>query len=117
MSLSLDALELSQTELLDALADARRRFILQYLQDHASLTLADLADELATREQEAPLPAISPDTVMQGYLSLYHIHVPKLAAIGLVTYDQDQDRVALTDIGRRLDVDGRLPSPRRANLY
>lgn len=89
--------------LLDLLADARRREALTTLSAHEDLSLPDLADEVAVAEEDEPLTRIDPDDVLQIYLSLYHTHVPKLARVGLVAYDQDDDYVALTDTGRDLE--------------
>lgn len=80
------------------LSHHRRRVCLQCLQAHGDgLPLADLADEVAAREHEAPLNEISAETVKQVYMSLYHAHIPKLASQEVVSYDQETDMVALTD--------------------
>lgn len=85
------------------LASFRRRTAYRTLLSHGDLSLPDLADEVAVVERDQPLPEIDPDAVLKVYLSLYHTHVPKLAAAGLVEYDQDGDFVALTDDGRALE--------------
>lgn len=92
MSLSLDAL-------LRALADERRRRILSILRTHRSVTLADLADDLAATERGEPLPDVPAEEVEQLYAELYHQHVPTLEAADLVRYDQERDLVAVTDLG------------------
>lgn len=81
----------------DLLATERRRHALRCLTDHGSLALPDLADEVARREHDAPLPEIPEDAVLRIYLSLYHTHVPKLAEAGVVRYSQDRDVVALAE--------------------
>lgn len=82
---------------LRALAARRRRVALSLLRDLGTLTLADLADELAEREHGTTIDRIPPEKVKTTYMSLYHRHVPKLEAAGLVEYDQERDMVAPTD--------------------
>lgn len=80
----------------ELLAHRRRRTALRCLSDHApSISLADLAEQVAVRETGRPLPDIDPDEVLQVYLSLYHVHVPKLADAAVVEYVQDRDLVTL----------------------
>jgi DNA-binding transcriptional ArsR family regulator len=93
----------STDRLFELLADFRRRQALRTLVRHDDLSLPDLADEVAVAEYDQSLPNIDPDDVLKVYLSLYHTHVPKLAAADLVAYDQDGDHVALTEAGRRLE--------------
>ncbi|WP_158056732.1 DUF7344 domain-containing protein [Halorussus halophilus] len=83
------------SELLDALADRRRRRVLRLVSDHQTpLALSDLADEVAAAEHDCLFTDISEHTVKRTYTSLYHSHVPKLAVVGLLEYDQDVDAVA-----------------------
>lgn len=85
------------------LADFRRRTAYRTLLSHDELSLPDLADEVVVLEREEPLSRIDADDVLQVYLSLYHGHIPKLDSAGLVTYDQSDDYVTLTEIGRSLE--------------
>lgn len=89
--------------LFDLLADFRRRTAYRTLCSHGELSLPDLADEVAVAERGDALPEIAPDDVLKVYLSLYHTHVPKLADVGLVAYDQNSDYVTLTETGRALE--------------
>ncbi|NHN59429.1 MULTISPECIES: hypothetical protein [Halorussus] len=93
------ASDVSIDALCELFADYRRRTAYLTLVSHDDLSLPDLADEVAVAERERPLTEIDPDDVLEIYLSLYHTHVPKLAAAGLVDYDQEADYVALTDDG------------------
>ncbi|MFC6864462.1 hypothetical protein ACFQGE_13470 [Halomicroarcula sp. GCM10025817] len=86
-----------------ALADERRRRTLSLLADHTELTLPDLADEVAEREHRTTLADIPPEEVCQLYLELYHRHVPQLESADLVTYSQEQDRVAVTELGQTVE--------------
>lgn len=85
-------------DVLDLLGAERRREVLRILSNRElSLTLADLADEVAVREHRTPIDEISAEDVKRIYLALYHTHVPKLAAGGVVDYDQEQDMVSPTE--------------------
>ena len=83
----------------DVLSERRRRHVLRCLQEYdESMTLADVADEVAVRELGKRITDISAETVMEIYLSLYHSHVPKLTAAGLVEYDQERDLVTTRNL-------------------
>ncbi|WP_254862069.1 DUF7344 domain-containing protein [Halovivax gelatinilyticus] len=96
----LDALpdDCPPTALDDALAllsNHRRRRTLMTVLDHGEpLTLPDVADEVAIDEHDRPLTEISPETVTNVYISIYHDHLPRLVDAGLVTYDQERDLVS-----------------------
>lgn len=97
--------------LLGVLSNSRRRFVVACLEEHATpMALADLADELATREHDAPLDRVPEDDVVAIYMSLYHVHVPKLSDAGLVEYSQERDAVALAEDGDEISAFASLPS-------
>ena len=94
---------LSQDVLFDVLSHTHRRALLECLDDHGvSLALADVAEEVALLNSGRSIQEISPDDIKRIYMSLYHSHVPKLAAEGFVEYDQGRDIVNLTDRGAQL---------------
>lgn len=86
---------LPRSDVYELLANERRRYVLSVLREHGPVPLPDLADEVANREHDAPLPQVPEDAVLRVYLSLWHVHVPKLADADVVTYDQETDTVAL----------------------
>ncbi len=87
--------DLSADAVFDLLSSRRRRYLLESLAEHGySLTLADLADEVSSRECAAHIAEIPEEDVLEIYLSLYHQHVPKLAEANVVAYDQNHDLVA-----------------------
>ena len=99
---TLDALTLDV--LFDMLADQRRRVVLYCLCKYQTpMALADLADEVATREQEMPIPDIPAEEVKQVYLSLYHSHIPKLVETNVVEYTQERDLVALAENSEQVE--------------
>ena len=86
------------------LAHHRRRYVLRELRQHADpMSLADVADEVAVRENETPITDIPADEVKRVYMSLYHTHIPKLEAADLVRYDQERDTVLLSEQAEEVD--------------
>lgn len=82
----------------DLLADQRRRYTLACLEDHSrTIALADLAEEVAVRENEEPIAEIPKEEIMTIRTSLYHNHVPRLADAGVVEYDSDCDSVRMSE--------------------
>lgn len=85
--------------LLAALSHDWRRYALYCLHRHSTVTLPDLADEVAVWDADRPIGEIPAEEVKDVYMSLYHSHVPKLEEADLVTYDQEGDLVSITDRG------------------
>lgn len=84
-------------EVFEVLSEERRREALRViLEQETSVTLADLADEVAVRENQAPLSEISAEEIKGIYLDLYHTHVPKLSETGAITYHPNGDTVSPT---------------------
>lgn len=81
------------------LSKRRRRWILACLDRHRSMTLADLAEEIAVRERDLTIDEIPPEAVKEIYMELYHRHVPPLDDADLVRYAQERDTVAISDRG------------------
>lgn len=83
----------------ELLTDRRRREALRCLYARPNpVPLPDLADRLTRREYDDPVEDRL-DERLHIYMSLYHDHVPVLAAAGLVTYSQATDAVELTGLG------------------
>lgn len=80
----------------DALAHARRRFAIDILSDAtAPMALADLAAEIAARESGGTGAHLEQQKRVQT--DLYHCHVPKLEAAGLVEFDRERRTVRLVE--------------------
>ncbi|MFC6837747.1 DUF7344 domain-containing protein [Halomarina ordinaria] len=77
-------------------ATSTRYVVMALLREHQVVSLADLADEVATRRHDRPLADLSPTTVLEVYDELYEEHVPALERVGSVSYDQERDLVALS---------------------
>jgi DNA-binding transcriptional ArsR family regulator len=77
-----------------ALATERRRSVVRCLDEHGSpLTLDVLADVLAAAERSATAVGADPAVADDIYTTLYHVHVPKLVAAGIVEYDRQGDTI------------------------
>lgn len=78
-----------------------RRVVVDCLCEHGgTLTLADLADEVACRRREETIEDVGAAEVKQTYMALYHTHLPKLIDYDVVEYDQERDLVAPTEGAR-----------------
>lgn len=86
---------ISVDEIYELFTHQRRREVLSCLNKYGSLSLADLAEKVARREQDASLKEISEKDVVRVHMSLWHAHIPKLSEADIVDYDQDADIVRL----------------------
>lgn len=104
--------EFSQEIVLRLLSHVYRRTLLECLDHHGvSLTLADAAEEVAQECNGESVPDIPEEEIKRIYMSLYHSHIPQLTEENAVTYDQDQDLIALTEQGKQLvAIQNRLTS-------
>lgn len=72
------------------LASPRRRVILKVLAEQSStLTLEELATAVATREKGS----VDEEVVETVAVSLHHAHLPKMARVGVLTYDPDTHHI------------------------
>lgn len=100
----------------DALVHPRRRYLCYALLTDAAETLPDLATQVAAWEHDIPEPDVTDEQHERAYVSLYHAHVPKLVANGVVEFDEERETVtpgqnagrvlrALESVGASLDDD------------
>lgn len=87
------------------LSNRRRRLVLDQLQTHETMTLRDLAEQLAVADQGASIEALCEEAIQEIEVALHHVHAPKLKEAGYVEYDPRRRLVGVTETGRRLDVD------------
>ncbi len=86
--------ELPAEVLFDVLSSSYRRYVLSYLADATVPTeIDDLAYHVAAWDADTSITEISDDAAEEAEILLYHIHLPKLAAVSLVTYDADSGTV------------------------
>ncbi|WP_135825788.1 DUF7504 family protein [Halorussus ruber] len=77
--------EPSVSDCFDALADARRRYVLGAVLEGGTFSVDALADGIADRS--------SADRE-EAYVSLLNVHLPKLADLALISYDRDAETVS-----------------------
>ena len=85
------------------MADATRRAVVSVLDpDGPPVSLADLARQVADHETEDVIDeAVDSEPSRRVHLSLYHVHVPKLADAGIVSFDAERNTVTA---GPRFDA-------------
>ena len=75
-----------------------RRIVLALLAaERQSLTLNDLTQTVLEYNHQALPTEVSEDVPTEIRLSLHHIHLPKLASDGPITYDPDRQLVEPTE--------------------
>lgn len=88
---------LSADVLFSALSASQRRYILQYLSSASTtVTLTGLIEAVAAWETNTDTAEPAEAARTTAAVALQHVHLPKLADAGLVSFDPDQETVALT---------------------
>ncbi|SNZ03082.1 hypothetical protein SAMN06269185_0186 [Natronoarchaeum philippinense] len=86
----LDPDQLPTQELLGAVASDRRRAVLSVLADVTSpIDAGVIARGVAVREAADDTRSLS-DRIEDVHVSLHHVHLPKLADAGLLSYDSER---------------------------
>lgn len=102
---------LPQDVAFDILSNARRRFVLQSLQDSSNgVDLSDLAAELAATENGVSREELTSKQRKRAYVSLYQTHIPKMEDAGVIEYDQDAGVVHSTGHVEELSLYFREPT-------
>ncbi len=109
-----DVLELEPVY--EALGHSRRRYLCYTLFEDAAWSLTDLATKVAAWESDVPEHEVPADDREAVYVSLYHVHVPKLVDVGVIEFDETDETItkgpaagrvlaALEGMGASLDTD------------
>lgn len=94
--------EAERSRYADALSHTVRRRVVRVLEETGTtLSLTELAVELPDESGTADPES---DRVRRRKLQLYHRHLPKLSAVGLVKYDADRRTAAIAEGFARGDV-------------
>jgi len=107
--------ELSLDTIFGALKNARRRYVLTYLdRSDGPVEIGELAERIAADENDKSVSEITYSERKRVYVALYQCHLPRLDDVGLVSYDKSRGSVMLrknaaqlkpyleeTDMGRR----------------
>lgn len=71
----------------------RRRVLLAVVTEHGPVTTRDLAIQVAARIHDVAPSAVSAEQRRSIAISLHHVDVPKLVALGVLAVDDDVDRI------------------------
>ncbi|APW99272.1 transcriptional regulator [Halobiforma lacisalsi AJ5] len=89
---------LSKDVIFELLKNRRRREVLAYLLEaEETVTLGELAEQIAAWENDTDVNALSSDQRKRVYVALYQTHLPKMDDAGIVEYDQDRGLISLSD--------------------
>ncbi|MDQ2052049.1 ArsR family transcriptional regulator [Natronolimnohabitans sp. A-GB9] len=89
---------LSKDVIFELLKNRRRREVLAYLLEaDDTVTLGELAEQIAAWENDTDVSALSSDQRKRVYVALYQTHLPKMDDAGIVEYDQDRGLISLAD--------------------
>ena len=106
--------------ILDLCQNQHRRIVLGTLAvEQRPLTLNDLTKVVLKYNHQTPITEASEDVLTEISLSLYHVHLPKLASEGLIDYDPERHLVEPTEqldqvqptLSTLLDADPTLEAP------
>ncbi|MFP8952577.1 ArsR family transcriptional regulator [Natrialbaceae archaeon A-arb3/5] len=89
---------LSKDVIFELLKNRRRREVLAYLLEaEETVTLGELAEQIAAWENDTEVNALSSDQRKRVYVALYQTHLPKMDDAGIVEYDQDRGLISLSE--------------------
>ena len=89
---------LSKDVIFELLKNRRRREVLTYLLEaEGTVTLGELAEQIAAWENDTTVNALSSDQRKRVYVALYQTHLPKMDDAGIIEYDQDRGLIELSD--------------------
>ncbi|MFP9060547.1 hypothetical protein ACLI4R_08435 [Natrialbaceae archaeon A-chndr2] len=87
---------ISEEECFALLSDYRRRLAVEYLsRTGEATTVQELAAKIAAQETGVPEERITDQQQNRVSTSLHHHHVPRMAEMGVIEYNEEKDRVAI----------------------
>lgn len=84
-------------EILSALADTDRRYILYYLREEGRASLTSVAQQVGAWKQECPPAEVKDEVVNDLEIRLYHTHLPRLEDMCLIEYDDRSKQMVFRD--------------------
>lgn len=91
-----DTGSLSLDLIFEVLKNERRREVIRYLREHEQqVTLSDLAEHIAALENDTDIASITSSQRKRVYVGLYQCHLPKMADMGIVNFNQNRGIVSL----------------------
>lgn len=81
--------ELELDQVFEILKNQRRRYVLQYLDEvDDTVTMSDLAEEIAAWENGKDVGQLSSSERKRVYVGLYQCHLPKMDSMGVVSFNK-----------------------------
>lgn len=96
-ALSIDPAVLKTDRVFGAIDHPRRRYLLYALATDGAWTLRELATKLVAWERDIDENAVHEDQRDRMYVSLYHVHVPKLVEYGVIRFNEETETIASGD--------------------
>ena len=95
----------TEGEVFDVLANRRRRFALHALgRERGTLTLGELAEQIAAWENGTDVSAVSSSGRKRVYTALQQSHLPRMDEAGMIEFDKRAGTVGVTDATEDIDV-------------
>jgi hypothetical protein len=95
---------LSKDTIFHILQVQRRRLTLQYLHGRTgSVSLRDLAEQVAAWENEMSVVELTSKERQRAYISLYQTHLPTLDTEGIIEYNKDRGTIRRTSRADQFD--------------
>ncbi|MFH5800496.1 hypothetical protein [Haladaptatus sp. CMAA 1911] len=95
---------LSKDTIFHILQVQRRRLTLQYLHGRTgSVSLRDLAEQVAAWENEMSVVELTSKERQRAYISLYQTHLPTLDTEGIIEYNKDRGTIKRTPRADQFD--------------
>ncbi|MEF8886728.1 MAG: hypothetical protein V5A30_02900 [Haloarculaceae archaeon] len=92
-------------DIFKTLSNRRRRHVLYYLRHiDGTVTIRDLSEQLAAWENGTTTAEVVPGERKRLYTALHQTHLPKMDALGIVTYGRNRGTVRMTDSVREFDA-------------
>jgi len=96
---------LSRGEIFEMLSSNRRRYVLRHLKrKRGPADLGELAERVASWENDKPLEAVRSTERKNAYTALRQFHLPKMAEMGVVRFDEREGRIRLSEQAADLDI-------------
>lgn len=95
---------LSDDKVFHLLQNRRRRNVIRYLSDaEGTVSMRDIAEQVAAWEHDTSVRALSSDERQRVYIPLYQNHLPKLDDEGVIEYNQSRGTVKRTETADQLE--------------
>lgn len=95
--------DLSLDHIFEILKNRRRREVMCYLREkEEKVTLSDLAEHIAALENDTDVASITSSQRKRVYVGLYQCHLPKMADMDIVDFNQNRGTVALDENAQQL---------------